>query len=121
MTTKIKVLRTSQPTVKTKTVVKNYGNGQIAEFTDVPDFKGPRVHLPGVNSTEFWAKNPKSGYRLQMKMASKELYRQCIHNPKLCEEHNLTSSDLDNLQAGKTPEGRTWHHAQERLRYGTGR
>ena len=78
MTTKIKVLRTSQPTVKTKTVVKNYGNGQIAEFTDVPDFKGPRVHLPGVNSTEFWAKNPKSGYRLQMKMASKELYRQCL-------------------------------------------
>lgn len=110
MRTRIKTLRTSQVTVKTKTVVKNYGNGQIAEFTDVPDFEGPRVHLPGANSPEFWEKNPNSGYRKQMEMASKELYRQCTDNPKLCEEHNLTSSDLDNLQAGKTPEGRTWHH-----------
>lgn len=107
---RIKTLRTSQVTVETKTVVKNYGNGQIAEFTEVPDFKGPRVHLPRANSPEFWEKNPNSGYREQMEMASKELYRQCTDNPILCEEHNLTSSDLDNLQAGKTPEGRTWHH-----------
>ena len=110
MRKKIKCLRTSQVTVEMKTVVKNYGNGQIAEFTDVPDFEGPRVHLPGANSPEFWEKNPKSGYRLQAKMASKELYHRCADNPKLCEEYNLSSSDLDSLQAGKAPEGRTWHH-----------
>ena len=70
MKNKIKTLRTSQVTVETKTVVINYGDGQIAEFTDVPDFKGPRVHLPGANSPEFWEKNPNSGYRKQMEMAS---------------------------------------------------
>ena len=110
MKNKIKTLRTSQVTVETKTVVINYGDGQIAEFTDVPDFKGPRVHLPGANSPEFREKNPNSGYRKQMEMASKELYRRCTDNPNLCEEYNLSSSDLDSLQAGKTPEGYTWHH-----------
>lgn len=106
----VNTLRTSQPTVATKTVVKNYGNGQIAELTNVPIFNGPRVHLSGANKPEFWAQHPNNGYQTQMEMASKKLYDQCAKNPKLCRTYNLSSSDLNSLSSGKAPEGRTWHH-----------
>lgn len=109
-TTKIKSLRTLQPTVKMKTVVRNYGDGRIAEFSEAPDFEGPRIHLSGANSTEFWEKYPNNGYRMQMEMASRELYSKCTDDPKLCEDHNLSQKDIDDLRRGRTPEGRTWHH-----------
>lgn len=99
-TTKIKSLRTLQPTVKMKTVVRNYGDGRIAEFSEAPDFEGPRIHLSGANSTEFWEKYPNNGYRMQMEMASRELYSKCTDDPKLCEDHNLSQKDIDDLRRG---------------------
>ena len=47
---------------------------------------------------------------MQMEMASRELYSKCTDDPKLCEDHNLSQKDIDDLRRGRTPEGRTWHH-----------
>lgn len=45
--------------------------------------------------------------------ANQAIYETIVHNPQQIDEMGLTSSDIQLLAEGKTPEGYTWHHHEE--------
>jgi hypothetical protein len=98
--TQINSLRGQSHDVLLKTEVKNY-DGNIVEFVNTPQFSGPRVCVPGANSKKFWSEHSKDGYKEQMRMGAKLLYKEYIANPKKFNDLNLTPEEIANLQAGK--------------------
>ena len=109
--TQIKSSTNSRHDIPRRTEVVNH-RGNIVEYTNTPQFEGPKVCIKGGNSKKFWGANPKGGHKKQMSMASKLLYKQIKANPAKFAQYNFTSEEIENLRLGKAVISKrwVWHH-----------
>ncbi len=102
--------QTNNPTVETRTEVKNI-DGVIIEMQNTPNFDGPTVTVKGGNSKEFWAQHPTDGNRVQMSMGAKLLGKLFEAHPEEANRMGVSAEDIDKLKAGKTRlPNHTLHH-----------
>lgn len=102
--------RTNNPTVETRTEVKNI-DGTIIEMRNTPNFDGPTVTVKGGNSKEFWAQHPNDGNKVQMSMAAKLLGEHFEAHPEDANRMGISAEDVAKLKAGETNlPNHTIHH-----------
>ncbi len=102
--------QTNNPTVETRTEVKNI-DGVIIEMQNTPNFDGPTVTVKGGNSKEFWAKHPTDGNRVQMSMGAKLLGEHFEAHPEEANRIGVSAEDIAKLKAGETRlSNHTLHH-----------
>ncbi|RSD27062.1 HNH endonuclease [Mesobacillus subterraneus] len=85
--------------------IVNLPNGQVIEGTFPVFDETFNVIIAGELYTE--------SDGVHFKVANDTLYQAIMENPQLTNEMNLSQFDLQNLAAGQTPEGYTWHHNEE--------
>lgn len=109
--TQIKSSASNRHDIPRKTEVVNH-RGNIVEYTNTPQFEGPKVCIKGGNNRKFWSANPKEGCKIQMRIASKLLYEQIKADPSKFAQYNFTPEEIENLRLGKSDisKQRTWHH-----------